>query len=421
MKRLISIFILLFFLLIGAFIMKKNSYLFSKKLLTSTGESLIWNAALFDVSEQNQDIDSSVFFYRNDPQRNARFKLNKMPTSFVEKWTSEEINVGIHTASKASPVSDGKYIFAGGDTGEFYCFDSSGDVRWRFFFGEATYGIHSTAAIDNKHVYIGSYRGTIYKINKETGKLVWMRIVGQTIGASPFLDGENLVVAVETLSRDGYVLKMNKNTGEILWRSMFLGEQSHSSPALSHDKRVLVLGANNKKVFGIDYGTGGKLWDHFLDGEIKSTPLIVEQEVYLTTWGGSLYKLDVSTGKVLWRSSLGSASQVSPAYLEKKKLIVSSGKDGELIAFSRISGSSVWRLKERPGRQLSSPVILTDGIKESILFYCEERKMCLIDDNGKIVKKFNVEGRVTSSPFLIAETLYLTLNEKGLQAFSITQ
>jgi outer membrane protein assembly factor BamB len=245
-----------------------------------------------------------------------------------------------------------------------------------------------------------------------------MRIVGETIGSSPFLDGQFIAVAIETLNYNGYVIKMNKETGEIIWRTDFLGEQSHSSPALSMDKKILSLGANNDIAFGIDYATGKIKWKTPIYGKVKSTPTIVENNVLFTTRNGELINLDITDGHLKWKTQLGSGSQVSPTYLENKKLIIAGGSDGALGAYELASGKTIWKKDFRVENQTSSPVVIKSAKTETILVACADRSICYLDSNGKEITRINLSHRFSSSPLIWKDSLYLSLNEGGLEAYS---
>ncbi len=408
-------FIVAINILIIAIIFIKNPLLLSSKSLISQRESLIWNPVEFSSLPVEDD---SGLNYRNSPQRRGVFPVKAIPHSFKRLWLTPEINSGIHSASKASALSDGKYIFVGGDTSWFYCFNTLGEPQWKFYGGESWQGIHSTAAVDSNSVYFGTYRGAFYRLDKATGRIVWFRHLGDTVGASPLIVDDALIVAVETTSRNGYVLKIKRQTAEIIWRSEFLGEQSHSSPALSEDGKLLFLGANNNTFFALENATGKIKWRTFLDGKIKSTPLVQKNQVLITTWGGTLYSLDSATGKITWKFHSGASSQVSPTFLDKKGLVVFSNIKGALFAVDFKTGRKVFELPFQIEKNLASPIVLKSPEDERILALCETRRLCLINDSGKIQLKLSLSGRMTSSPFISDNRLYISLNESGLEAFA---
>lgn len=402
---------------VGALILKVNPKLFSRDPLVAKIEHYVWNSAVFEVGKGSGE----AVFYRGNVEREARFLVSSGPKRMEHQWVSEPFNYGIHNASKSSPVSDGKSIFVGSDAGHLYGFGLDGKLRWKFYLGKAALGIHSSPVVDDSYVYIGSYRGALYAIEKETGRLSWMTIVGETIGSAPLLYQDHLIVAVETVHPyNGYVVKVNRHTGKIAWKSRNLGEQSHSSPALSLDKNILVVGANNERAFGIDHTTGKILWEQMLDGDVKSTPIINGDRAFISTRGGSLYRLEIETGKIIWKAPLHSSSQVSPVYLKQEGLVVASGHGGDMVAVHAESGKEVWRhsFKIRPA-QLSSPVVLEAPEGETILFYCEIQTLCLLNPKGKIISKTKTKGRITSSPFVQNGSVYVSLNDGGLEALRL--
>lgn len=417
MKRALLGLFIIWSIVVGCLILKVNPKLFSLEPLVANVGHYVWNPVVFEVGKGTGE----AVFYRGTLERVARFLVNSGPTLMEHQWVTDPFNYGIHSASKSSPVSDGKSIFVGSDAGHLYSFNLDGKLRWKFYLGKAALGIHSTPVVDDSYVYIGSYRGALYAIEKESGRLSWMTIIGETIGSSPLLHQDHLIVAVETVHPfNGYVVKVHRHTGKIVWKSRDLGEQSHSSPALSLGKNILVVGANNELVFGIDQTTGNTLWEQVLDGDVKSTPIINGDSAYLSTRGGSLYRLEIATGKVIWKAPLHSTSQVSPVYLKRVGLIVASGHGGDIVAVHADSGKEVWRhsFKIRPA-QLSSPVVLEAPMGETILFYCEIQTLCLLDSKGKIISRTKTKGRITSSPFVHNGMVYVSLNDGGLEALRL--
>ena len=179
---------LLFFLYVVCvlfFIFRANPKLFSTDPAKADKElSPSWETARFNTSNSDKNEAGPIHFYRQSFGRQANYKLIGKPDLLESLWKSPEINVGIHSASKASIALDNERLYVGSDTSWFYAFSLEGKLIWKFYSGSAFQGVHSTAAVDDDTVYFGSYRGTLYALDKITGNLRWMKILGHTIGAS---------------------------------------------------------------------------------------------------------------------------------------------------------------------------------------------------------------------------------------------
>ncbi|MBX7231884.1 MAG: PQQ-binding-like beta-propeller repeat protein [Bdellovibrionales bacterium] len=423
--------------LLSFFIVSLVIYKINSKLLIEASTNLnissnyeIWslnsyqkNALKKEENKNNKTNDFNDIYYRQDQSRSARFYVDNLKFDLKKTWSSEKLNVGIHGASKASPVSDGELIFVGSDASWFYCFDILGKIKWKFYFANSDRGIHSTALIDQEAVYIGSYSGAFYKINKRNGVLIWSRILGQTIGASPLSAGEHIIISEEMRNRNGYLVKINKNTGEIIWKSELIGEQSHSSPAYDNKSNLIYIGANNSSIQAFDFETGRRVFFIPVKGEIKSTPVIERDHIYFTTWGGEIVSLKIGSGVTRWNFKMDSKSQVSPVVFQRKNLLIGADSENILYALDLTTGKLRWKKKfdlKNNFNQISSPIVLFDSLNnERILFYCKLNYICLIDENGEIGSEWEIGGVFSGVPFWNKKFLVLSLDEGGLNFFSV--
>ncbi|MBC7420967.1 MAG: PQQ-like beta-propeller repeat protein [Bdellovibrio sp.] len=380
---------------------------------------MIWNTVHFEsfAPEKATDISNKIM-YRSGPSRHAIFEADSF-NSIKNLWMTPQINFGIHGASKSSVLADESTVFVGSDTSWFYAFDKfTGNLKWKFYLGESTRGIHSTAVIEKDFVYVGSYRGSVYKINKYSGALIWMRILGGTVGASPFIEKDDIVFNVETFRPDGYLIKLNKNSGEIVWQSDFLGEQSHSSPALSEDGKTVLVGVNNSTVQAFDYQTGQRKWTTKVLGQIKSTAWIDGPVAYFSNWGKELISIEIETGKIIWQAKLKAASQVSPAFSKKYGLILIADSNGTTYGVHSKSGKIIWQWQKEKFKQSSSPILLKIKRDEFFLLYCQVNKLCMIKpENGLLVKTWDLDGFFTGSLFLEKNKIYFSYNDGPVAAY----
>jgi outer membrane protein assembly factor BamB len=389
----------------------------------------IWNIIPYSSSEsQNSQRPKALVTYRQGNHRNAIFHVPELPNEITSVWSTRRLQHGIHSASKASVVGDGERLYVGTDTSWFYCLSQkTGEVLWKILFADSMKGIHSTAALDADFVYVGSYRGVIYKLNKLTGELIWSRIVGETIGASLGIDEESLLLNVETISPvDGYLIKLNKKTGQTIWQSENIGQQSHSSPALHVKSNLVVVGANNATLKAFDYTTGEKKWQKNMLGDIKSSIWVEGDVGYITTWGQNTLAFRMPTGEIVWDKKIFSAkSQVSPAVIasEQSVLVADSSNDALYVLDSKTGETKKKIHIPTVDRmfQVSSPVVLQlPNLKQYFLYTCEKRKLCLIDAAGNILKKWNINGHFTGSPWIDKGHIFFSYNDGGVEAFKLS-
>ncbi len=344
--------------------------------------------------------------YRGSPQRQEIFHIPHFRFQVRKLWSTEKLNVGIHGASKSSAHIWNEQVYAPTDASWFYTYDKwTGELNWKFYFGNSIQGIHSSPLFDESSVYLGSYRGAFYKIDQKDGKLIWMRDIGNSVGASPFVVDEHILIPVETnRPANGYLVKMDLASCEVLWRSAYLGEQSHSSAVYDPVTNSVLLGANNSTLQSYDWSTGKLKWRIPLGGAMKSTPWLEGDSIFVTSWGNELLRVRISDGKILWKAPLKIASMVSPIYLATKDIVIASDFYWNVYAVDAKTGSIRWTIKTdeyvRTLPQKSSPIVLKAGQEERVLFYCGISRLCLIHPDGRVEKNFDVESYFSGSLFI---------------------
>lgn len=58
----------------------------------------------------------------------------------------------------------------------------------------------------------------------------------------------------------------------------------------------------------MDVRTGAVVWQRWLDGDVMTTPIVSGDDIYLTTFTGSMYKLSKSDGKILAAADMQATS-----------------------------------------------------------------------------------------------------------------
>ena len=82
-----------------------------------------------------------------------------------------------------------------------------------------------------------------------------------------------------------------------LW-SVSTGEKVVGSPAIVDG--TAYFGSDNGTVYAVDVATGKIRWDHDVGRGIDSSPAVVDGTVYLSSDGGYALALDAQTGRERW-------------------------------------------------------------------------------------------------------------------------
>lgn len=167
--------------------------------------------------------------------------------------------------------------------------DSSpqGTVKWVF----PTEGpVHSSPAVVDGIVYIGSRDGKLYALDAATGAKLWEYETGSWADSSPTVaDG-----VVYFGSNDGNLYALDASSGVKLWEFR-AGQGITSSPAVSDG--TVYIGARNYKLYAVDTATGTELWSYKTNGFVASSPAVADGIVYFGSNDGSLYALHAQSGR----------------------------------------------------------------------------------------------------------------------------
>jgi len=336
-------------------------------------------------------------------------------------WKFEPVNVGIHTASKASPAVDGSGVYVGSDAAWFYAFDPDGHLRWKYHATLADAGFHSTAALDLDRVYVGSYNGMLYCFLKTTGRLIWATKVGGGLGASPVIFKDSIFITPE-VPPNGYLARVKRDTGTVLWRSAWFGNESHSSPAIDTRLERVYVGDNNGRVHAYNLNSGQQLWQFQTGKPVKSTPVVVMDTVYVSSWSKKLYALDTQTGHLKWSTDLNGPSMGSPTYCPHSDMLVvpSYQNEGVIHGIQRRDGKEIWKYETDATLLIASGVTVHVGSRrqEVVIITCAQDAICAFDPaSGKMLKKLIVGGLVTGVPTVFGDDLLVSSNQGELIRF----
>jgi len=195
---------------------------------------VVWGDRIYILSAAKTDQDAST---GDLPAEEQPSYVHQFVVSAYDLGTGERVwrtvvreavpHESLHpTASQASasPVTDGKNIWAFFGSRGLYCLDSQGRVSW-----EVDFGVQDT--------------------RNEFGE-----------GASPVVRGDRIVVNWDH-EGDSFIVALDKRTGEELWRVTRDEPTSWSTPLVVRDgDRDVVVVSAATRVRGYDLESGDEVW-----------------------------------------------------------------------------------------------------------------------------------------------------------------
>lgn len=370
--------------------------------------------------QKTEEAGAVQFLYRGNAQRSGQVHLHRsMPEEITLESVTEKMNFGVHTASKSSVAVDVSGFYFGSDEGRFFAYDFPAKLRWQINAISSVRGIHGTAITDELYVYIGNYRGHLLCIRKSDGKIMWDAVIADAIGTSPLLVDEFLYVTAEFNGKGSLVAKLSRKTGEKIWVSEIFSDQSHSSPVISEEGRIVVVGDNTGTLRGLNAKTGMRVWREKLSGEIKGTPVVSQGNVFVGSWGKDFCSFNVLSGEKNWCRTMSGLVQ-SSASIEPLSgdLIVQTSSKASLMRLRAQDGKVVWQQNYVVGTRvgISSPVVLVDNRKQTrILAGCAKKDLCVLDsETGRIHSTVSLPETFSAVPTVFDDNIYLPLDQGGV-------
>lgn len=233
----------------------------------------------------------------------------------------------------ASPAIADGVLFVGSWDSYFYALDAAtGAEKWKFKTGEDAdahnqVGIQSSAAVVDGMVYFGCRDAHLYAVDAHTGKMAWsFSTKGSWVVTSPAVSGGRVFFAT---SDTGLLYALDAKAGTVSYSVSFLGWPTFSSPAiagnmlyvgstsgrlnaveLTSQKTAWSFATDASKKFGAAYTKPDGSADYFAPftsnfyddvmtaygklltvGPVLSSPVVVDNVVYLGGTDGNLYAL----------------------------------------------------------------------------------------------------------------------------------
>ena len=210
-----------------------------------------------------------------------------------------------------------------------------GRVRWTKRIGPT----ESSPLVADGRVYVGDWRGKVYALDENTGRIVWSYQTGGKVKAGVALSGGRIFVG----AYDGHVYALSARTGKLIWRASAqprLGSVGtfYSTPAVAYGR--VYLGSTDGKVYSFGAVSGKLRWSHGTGGYVYSSPAVWNRRVYAGSYDHHLYCFDAATGDVRWRFDANGPISGSPTVIDG--IVYVATLAGRTYGLSALTGRQVW-------------------------------------------------------------------------------
>ena len=365
--------------------------------------SLCSQSLVMTAHAESSNDDWPTFMHDSE---HSGFSTSEAPLTNQTLW-----NFTTGGAVESSPVVSNGVVYVGSDDGYFYALNATtGALVWSY----NTYGpVEEAATVLNGVVYVGGFHShAVFAFNASTGALIWnstIDSVGPHINSATVVSGGLVYISVWIYSSlsGGELYALNASTGEQVWTyrpiawlqpnpaiasnliyfmetwgtvdaiDTVSGNQSWSggsnSPygegSVSIADGVLYAGSAAQVVNAMDAKTGQAIWKaNIFGGVSESCPAVANGVLYVSsTIGGTsnssgdflndggVTALNLTTGNLLWNTTIGKISKSSPAVADGVVFVGSDGPNG-FYALNATTGDIIWKYATG-GQVLSSPAI----------------------------------------------------------------
>ncbi|MDI6861089.1 MAG: PQQ-binding-like beta-propeller repeat protein [Caldisericia bacterium] len=287
----------------------------------------------------------------------------------------------IGNATFTSPIyADGK-IFVGSGDKNLYCFDEETlKPLWTY---ETDGAIIGAPAYDDGKIYFGTVDGYFFCLDiTNPQKYLWRYNTYSKIYTSPLVLGNIVYFGVET----GLVYALNKFNGKEVWNSPFTTNGKINSSIAGDDTSIFFI-SQDGYLYAVHPLTGELLWKRTVGPNVKATPVIKGNYVYILNFQGQLLAINRLTRNQDWYYSLNQDTTTTPAISGDLAIVV--GNNGRVACVDLKTGKARWE-KSLGGKFDTSPVV-TD-------------RYIFIGDNSSTLYMLSIEN---------GTTLWFTKYEKG--------
>lgn len=234
---------------------------------------------------------------------------------------------------QAPPLVVGDRVLVASRTTLWTLRATSGQLLWKFHRGATGWPTTGSPTVGGDAVYIGLGTGTqVWALSLVDGHVLWSFDTGDRITGTALVKTDTVYVA----TWHGTIFALNRANGVKRWGySLNAGHIQHvvdgigGSMALANGR--LYVGDYRGAVVCIDVLHGKLLWRFATGAQILATPVVTDARIYIGSGDGYFYALDMQTGRPAWRYATGEIR--SSASLANGHLYIGS-LSGRVYAFA---------------------------------------------------------------------------------------
>lgn len=254
---------------------------------------------------------------------------------------------GACTAAEGGAVVSGGRVYSGGLVVNGRTGTADGG-EW--------HGHMSTPTVAGGTLFVGAH--DLEARDPATGDGLWTFQTDTDAGSLPAPKVSGDMVYVPGSIGDSTVYAVDSESGEERWR-FDAGADADTPVAVAAGTVYVVAGRDT--VYALEGRSGDELWrvTHD-DARWQSAPVVVDDTIYLGSFGGEVFASSTEDGSEAWRRQFGEPEPGSGASLAVADGTVFAAGDGTVVALDAATGEIGWRATTGPNSLLAPAV--ADGV-----------------------------------------------------------
>ena len=208
---------------------------------------------------------------------------------------------------QAPPLAVGKRVLLASRTTLWALDATSGQLLWKFHRTMSAWPTTGSPTLAGNTVYFGLGSGTqLWALDLGDGHTLWSFDTGDRVTSTALVAGDTVYVATWR----GSIFALERVNGKKRWSYALNTRQSQSlvdgvggSMALANGR--LYVGDYRGSILSIDASRGSLIWRYATGAQILATPLVAAGLVYIGSGDGYFYALDTHSGRPAWRYQTG--------------------------------------------------------------------------------------------------------------------
>jgi len=262
--------------------------------------------------------------------------------------------------------------------------------------------------VREKTVFATSVDGSLYAIEAGAGALRWQFQTEKEINSRPVVGAETVFVC--SYDKDDsfvygkkWLYAVEAATGKLRWKFPTKEAERFSlpPPAPLVVGETIFVASQRDGLYALEAGTGEVRWKFPTEGAIFSSPVVVEETIFIGSNGteGNLYALAADTGELQWQFPTGGTNSSLVATGETI-FVGSNDTEGNLYALAVDTGELQWQLPT--GRIDSPPMVVGETV------YVVSRKGLFAVEAPTGTQRWQfLQTGIDSSPVVAGETVFV--------------